>query len=62
MSKELLVPEVIIDKPDIPENWDYETSVKKVSRFVYKAKNLTQDILKELWIAREIVDCEGNFK
>ena len=42
-------------KPEIPEHWDYNESVKKVKRIVYKAKNLTEEILGELYIAREIL-------
>lgn len=45
--------------PDVPKEWNYEESVKKVKRFVYKAKNLTREILKELWIAREILSTPG---
>jgi len=40
-------------KPAIPEDWNYDESIKKVKGFVYKAKNLTEEILKELYIARE---------
>lgn len=37
----------------IPEHWDYDKSVKKVKRFIYKWKNLTKETFVELWIARE---------
>lgn len=49
---DLIISE-ILEKPNIPKEWNYDDSVKKVKGFVYKAKNLTQEILKELWIARE---------
>lgn len=41
--------------PEIPKEWNYEESVNKVKRFVYKAKNLKEEILKELSIARKIL-------
>ena len=46
-------------KPEIPGNWNYDESVKKVKGFVYKAKNLTQEIKEELWIAREVLSRSG---
>jgi len=46
-------------KPEIPENWDYETSIEKVKSIVYKWKNLTFEILRELWIAREVLSKHG---
>jgi len=60
MSVELLIPEVIINKLDLPDDWSYEKSVKKVKGSIYKAKTLTQNILKELSVAREILN--KNFK
>jgi len=57
METGLIKAEIAI--PEIPENWNYDESVNKVKRFVYKAKNLTQEILKELWIARELLSKEG---
>jgi hypothetical protein len=39
--------------PAVPNNWDYDNSVKKTKTFFYKWKNLTNEILEELWIARE---------
>lgn len=48
-----------LEIPQIPENWDYDESVSKVKGFVHKAKNLTQGILGELWIAREMLSREG---
>lgn len=46
---------VIEEKPKIPTNWNYEKSVKKVKQVVYKWKNITAELAKELWIAREML-------
>jgi len=59
VTKELLVPEIIIDKPVISEDWNYEESVKKVKGFIYKWKNITEEIADELWIAREVLSIQG---
>lgn len=48
-----------IDKPKIPKHWDYDESVKKVGRFVYKWKTLTEKMRDELWIAREKLSQQG---
>jgi len=40
-------------KPEIPKEWNYDESVKKVRRLGFKWKNLTLEILEELYIARE---------
>lgn len=42
-------------KPELPETWNYDESVTKVKSNFYKWKNLTQEIFKELWIAREVL-------
>lgn len=44
-----------MDEPLIPDDWDYEKSVEKVGALIYKWKNLTFEILRELWIARKIL-------
>lgn len=41
--------------PDIPETWSLEQSVKKVQGIIYKWKKMTAEIMKELWVAREIL-------
>jgi len=46
--------------PSIPEEWDYDESVGRVKGFVYKAKNLTDEIRRELYIAREILSTPPN--
>jgi len=46
-------------KPDLPSKWDYEESVKKVGKLIYKWKNLTLEIAQELWIAREMLSHSG---
>lgn len=52
-----LVP--VIEKPKLPENWDYDESVKKVNNLIYKWINLTEEIADELWIAREMLRAQG---
>ncbi|MFC1552200.1 DUF5131 family protein [Candidatus Latescibacterota bacterium] len=54
MKNELIVVGSI-RKPKIPADWDYAKSVEKVQGFVYKAKNLTGDMLVELYVAREML-------
>jgi len=46
-------------KPLLPEEWNYSESVGKVTGFIYKWKHLTQEILNELWIAREMLSQPG---
>ena len=52
---ELIVIEPTDTLPTLPDNWDYDTSVEKTKTFFYKWKNLTNDILEELWISRNIL-------
>jgi len=58
MAQEL----VKIERPQLPERWDYEESVKKVRGFIYKWKNLTKEIAQELWIAREKLRAKGGYQ
>lgn len=51
MNKEI----IILEEPKIPVKWDYNQSVKKVKILVYKWKNLTEEVLTELFIARDIL-------
>ena len=44
-----------IEKPRLPEKWNYKISVQKVKTAIYKWKNLTTEIIQELLIAREIL-------
>ena len=39
--------------PEIPDSWDYDSSVAITKPNLYKLKNLTIDIINELYIARE---------
>ncbi len=53
---------IIIDttkKRKLSKSWDYNISVKKVMGFIYKAKNLTDEMIDELWEARERLSKEG---
>jgi N6-adenosine-specific RNA methylase IME4 len=49
-----------IAKPMMPAQWDYDASVKKVSRLIYKWSTLTDEMVSELWIAREMLSQVGN--
>ena len=57
MNTELV--KIDTDKIAVPKNWDYKESVKIVKSFVYKWQSLTSEMLKELWIAREVLSKEG---
>jgi N6-adenosine-specific RNA methylase IME4 len=56
MEKDLIQT---IQKPELPIEWDYQESVKKTSEYVYAWKNITKQIIDELWIAREILSKPG---
>ena len=45
--------------PEIPDNWDYNTSVEKTKTFIYKRNTITHDIYEELYIAREKLSKPG---
>jgi len=49
-------------KPKLPVYWEYKTSTKFVSDNIFKWKNLTEDVAKELWIARTWLSKEGRPK
>ena len=57
MNTELV--KIDTDKIAVPKNWDYKESVKIVKSFVYKWQSLTSEMLKELWIAREVLSSQG---
>lgn len=57
MARELLV---IDQKPLIPADWDYDTSVSKMKAVLYKWKEMTGGMAKDLWIAREKLSEVGN--
>lgn len=40
--------------------WDYQKSVEKVKTLTYKWKNLTVDIVREIYQAREALDARGH--
>lgn len=44
---------VIKPTPLIPESWDHEDSINRLQPMVYRWKNLTVDVVNELYIARE---------
>jgi len=52
---------IILEEPKIPTKWDYNQSVKKIKVLVYKWKNLTADVVNELYIAREILSRKQSY-
>jgi len=48
-----------VEIPDIPEDWDYDESVKKIKGFIYKWINLTKKILDELYVAHDKLAIHG---
>lgn len=51
-----------LNRPDLPDIWDYSESVKKTKSNIYKWNNLTVDIANELWIARKKLSRPGKKK
>lgn len=50
---------VKLEKPQLPVYWEYDNSVKFVSKTIFKWKKLTEDVAKELWTAREMIRKQG---
>lgn len=44
-----------IKNKELPEAWDYDESVKKVKSLSYKWKNITNEIMHEIWTAHYIL-------
>lgn len=42
--------------PDMPETWSLEGSIKKVKQVIYTWKKMSAEIMKELWVARDILN------
>ena len=45
--------------PAVPDNWNFDESVAHVRPVDYKWKNLTREMLTELYIAREVLSHRG---
>lgn len=50
---------VVIERPELPTDWDYQQSVETVKQVVYKWQNITLELAKELWIAKKILSSPG---
>ena len=50
---------VIEQRPEIPDDWDYNESVAKVKQIIYSWKNLTWELATELSIARDALAKPG---
>ena len=55
MKDDAIIPqqEAYLARPDVPKDWDYDKSVKRVGGLVYKWKNITIEIAGELSISRD---------
>jgi len=49
----------IDSKPRLPKNWNYRKSVKKMKRLVLNWRNISVEILNELYIARIKLSAQG---
>ena len=55
----------IVDKSSLPnspigeELWDYDSSVEKMQVLILNWKNISTDILNELYIARKVLSSQG---
>jgi len=49
----------IDSKPRLPKNWNYRKSVKKMKRLVLNWRNISVEILNELYIARTQLSAQG---
>ena len=47
------------DLQNVNCGWDYDESVLRIKPRVFKMKNLTIEIVRELWIARQELDSRG---
>jgi len=56
---ELTKQGVYLPKPQVPEEWDYQASVRKMERRIYRWRFLTKEILDELWIAHHFLGTMG---
>jgi hypothetical protein len=45
--------------PKIPQNWDYRKSVKKMKKLVFSWKNISVEILEELYVAKSKLLSQG---
>jgi|TARA_B100001094_G_scaffold278785_1_gene288543 hypothetical protein len=57
MEKDLITTDQI--NYSLPNTWNYDHSVDKVQSLVFKWKNISVEILKELFIAREMLKQQG---
>lgn len=48
-----------INRPSIPDEWSYEDSIGRIQPLIYKWKNLTIEVVRELYVAREKLSKEG---
>ena len=46
-------------KPRLPKDWDYRKSVKKMKKLVLNWRNISVEILNELYIARIKLSAQG---
>jgi len=56
MNELIVIEESLV----IPKSWDYDVSVKKVKAIFYKWKNITSELVMELYTAREILSVQAD--
>ena len=56
VSEELLK----VKKPQLPEAWDYNESVRAGRQLFTRWKDITIEMATHFWIAREMLSKEGN--
>jgi len=45
--------------PEIPDEWNYDQSVEKVKRQIYKIRYMTKETVREIWIAHKKLSNQG---
>ena len=50
----------INESPQLPDIWNYEDSISKIQPLIIRWKELTIEIVTELWIAREKLSTQGH--
>jgi len=59
-EQELMTKLVKVPRPKAPEAWSYEESVKTMKSNIHKWKTLTQEIITELYRARQVLRSQGS--
>ncbi|MBA7496825.1 hypothetical protein ES702_07434 [subsurface metagenome] len=52
-----LVP--LFQHPSLPDEWDYNKSIKEMKGYLYKFKAIQRKVANELWVAKEVLSSPG---